>query len=532
MYKRKLNLLELKNKEWWILHLPIISFFLISIVYFIVACYKLTYAALWYDEAVEFYYSRHIFASEVPGYGIRNMYQRIISTFQPPLYNFLMFFWLRISESEWWFRFAGVVAGYCGSIGIYKTIKQYCNWKWATLSMFAFFSIYHVLYYIQECAEYILLLAFIPWTVYFFLHVLANKSWKNIILFIVFSILPIYSQYGAAFAVIPMLLLVFIDTVFSKDWNSLKKLSIGYICALIFAAIPLYVFFLKPQIANQPVKTISSFESFFYNNVLYDFFKSFFEVFKWNIISPNIWENPAIVPLFTVFIFFFIILCCYILLKSKNKILKYLVISNIITLCLYYFAVKTKIYAFPVYVREGWNGFFSRYGLFFIPLWVSSFFYIAYNSFRLFQVPKSYKKIFLVFILFFCVCGIIQHWQHGKKADDMRGVVDCWYSLEKTRQEKTILIGHGCGSFYYYFTHHKKFNKRDEKNIKYKENILKKTYIDNFLSTEKLNSCFVAVSRLDEINYSRESAAKYGYSIETIYSDRNTALLFLTRTSK
>jgi hypothetical protein len=94
--------------------------------------------------------------------------------------------------------------------------------------MLTFFSIYHVLYFIQECAEYNLLLAFIPWTIYFFFNVLTNKSWKNIILFIVFSILPIYSQYGAAFAILPMLLLVFLDTTLSKDWYSLKKILIGY----------------------------------------------------------------------------------------------------------------------------------------------------------------------------------------------------------------------------------------------------------------------------------------------------------------
>ena len=106
MYKQKLNLLELKNKEWWILHLPIISFFLISIIYFIVACYKLTYASLWFDEAIEFYYSSHLFSSNVPVPGGQNfpqdgnMYQKIIVTFQPPLYNFLMFFWLKIIQFQ------------------------------------------------------------------------------------------------------------------------------------------------------------------------------------------------------------------------------------------------------------------------------------------------------------------------------------------------------------------------------------------------------------------------------------------------
>lgn len=530
MYNQHIGLIELKKKEWWFSHLPTISFFSISIVYFIVACYKLTYASLWFDEAIEFYYSSHLFSSFVPVPGGQdfpqdgNMYQKIIVTFQPPLYNFLMFFWLKISDSEWWFRFAGVVAGYCGSIGIYKTVKQYCNWKWATLSMLTFFSIYHVLYFIQECAEYNLLLAFIPWTIYFFFNVLTNKSWKSIILFIVFSILPIYSQYGAAFAILPMLLLVFIDTILSKDWYSLKKILIGYICAFIFAAIPLYVFFLKPQIAHQPVKTISGMTSFFYDNILYDFFKSFFEIFKWNIISPNIMNNPAIVSIFTISIFILIVVCSYFFFKSKNKILKYLIISNIITLCLYYLSVKTKIYAYPIYAKNGWNGFMSRYGLFFIPLWVSSFFYIAYNIFCIFHISNVYKKILLVFILFFSLCGIIDYSQHGIKIDHLKNIVDVWYSLDETKQKETILGFWGCSSFYYYFTHHKDFKEKLEENISYSINL------NTFLSKNKIDSFYYVSSRLNHDQKSIKNIAnKYDYTIKDIYIQNGNGILLFIR---
>lgn len=534
-YLPVIRLTELKNKEWWISHISGLLFIFVSVFYFVITCYKLTYSPLWFDEAIEFYYSLHLFSAHVPVPGTHllpqdgNMYQKIISTFQPPLYNFLMFFWLKISESEWWFRFAGVLAGYFGTVGIYRVIKQYCNWKWSLLSMLAFFSTYQVLYFIQECAEYNLLLAFIPWTIYFFFRVLEKKSWKNIILFIVFSILPVYSQYGAVFIVAPMLLLVFVDTVISKDWCSLKKLSIGYICALVFTAVPLYVFFLKPQIAHQPVKTISGIIPFFYGNIIHDFFKSFFDIFKWNMIPHSFIKNPAIVPAFSIFIFILIILCSYSLLKSKDKILKYLIITNIITLCLYYFAVKTKIYAYPVYAKDGWNGFFSRYGLFFIPLWVPSFFYITYNSFKTFHCPKLYKKMLLVFTLFFSFCGIITYSQHGKKLDNLRDIADKWYSLEDIRYKKTILTFWSISSFYYYFTHHKNFSEELEKNVLIKYN-LSEFFSENF---KTLDSFYLVASRYSKIeDYVRNSAAKYGYKIKTIYSHNGSELLLLTRSSK
>lgn len=529
-----IQLTELKKKEWWIAHLSGLLFIFVSVFYFIIACYKLTYASLWFDEAIEFYYSLHLFSAHVPTPGTflfpqdGNMYQKIIKTFQPPLYNFLMFFWLKINQSEWWFRFAGVVTGYCGSLGIYKTIKQRCNWGLATLSMLTFLGNSRVLYYIQECSEYNLLLAFIPWTVYFFLQALEKKLWKNIILFIVFSVLSVYSHYGAVFVVMPMLLLVFIDTILSKNWKNLKKLLIGYICAFIFAAIPLYVFFLKLQISHQPVKAISGIIPFFYENVIYDFFKSFFEIFKWNILPPTCYNDPAIIPKFTILIFIFIILCGYFLFKSRNKILRYLIITNVITLGLYYFAVKTKIYAYPIYAQDGWNGFFSRYGLFFIPLWVLSFFYIIYNSFYIFHVLKVHKffpSVF-IFILFFSLYGIINYsLHHTPKIDNLKPVVNVWYSLEEAKQKKTVLGFWGASSFYYYFTHHKKFEKRLEKNV------IISSFQNVVTGAEKLDSFYYVSSRLHSSEQKRikDIANKYGYTVEEIYSEGNNRIYFIRK---
>lgn len=79
--------------------------------FFLVTCYKLTNAPLWYDETIEYWYSK-VMVGSLPWDSMNsvdshfeNMYQRIVSTFQPPLYNFLMYFWLKISSTEWWFRF-------------------------------------------------------------------------------------------------------------------------------------------------------------------------------------------------------------------------------------------------------------------------------------------------------------------------------------------------------------------------------------------------------------------------------------------
>ena len=70
----------------------------VFLLFLIISTYKLTNASLWFDESIEYWYSK-IMVGELPfeSSGTVNMYQRIISTFQPPLYNVLMYFWLKIS---------------------------------------------------------------------------------------------------------------------------------------------------------------------------------------------------------------------------------------------------------------------------------------------------------------------------------------------------------------------------------------------------------------------------------------------------
>jgi hypothetical protein len=166
----------------------------------------------------------------------------------------------------------------------------------------------------------------------------------------------------------------------------------------------------------------------------------------------------------------------------------------------------------------------SRYGLFFIPLWVSSFFYIVYNTFCIFHISNVYKKILLVFILFFSLCGIIDYSQHGIKIDHLKNIVDVWYSLDETKQKETILGFWGCSSFYYYFTHHKDFKEKLEENISYSINL------NTFLSKNKIDSFYYVSSRLNHDQKSIKNIAnKYDYTTKDIYTQNGNGILLFIR---
>ena len=77
-------------------------------VFFIITLNNLTHASIWFDEAVEYWYSKDFYGI-LPWNGtVESMYSRIITTYQPPLYNVIMHFWLLIADNEFWFRFSGV----------------------------------------------------------------------------------------------------------------------------------------------------------------------------------------------------------------------------------------------------------------------------------------------------------------------------------------------------------------------------------------------------------------------------------------
>ncbi len=102
-------------------------FLVVHILFLIVTCYKLTSASLWFDEAIEWR------ISVMSG---KEMYDNIIQTYQPPLYNWLMHIWLNIHFSEFWFRLSSVLFGFIGCLGLYFSINKLVGWKCACLSVF------------------------------------------------------------------------------------------------------------------------------------------------------------------------------------------------------------------------------------------------------------------------------------------------------------------------------------------------------------------------------------------------------------
>ena len=408
--------------------------------YLFITCYKLTNASLWVDETVEYWYSKIMFGP-IPfdgngAVGTTNMYQRIISTYQPPLYNVIMHFWLKVSDTEWWFRFFGVVMGFLGMIGIYKSVKKISNAFFAAIAVVFSATVYQLVYYWQECSEYCLMLGLLCWTLYFWILLLQEANRKNIILFTVSAIVSVYSQYGAAFPVLVMAVVAFLVIIWTKNKKNIVAICISYVSALIFAALPLYFFFLRPQMLEQSEGVKNSF--IVGTDLLKDVFYKLQVVFKWNFVSYYSEE--------VTWILFMILICGIVvsLIFSKSQIIRLLIIMNICTWVCYYVVTKLGIYAF--------GSFGNRYGLFFIPSWIVIFFGVGYDLYSILErgILKKWDlhNIFVGICLCFVFCYAILSWnlklEDNWKKENIRGAVNAWY--EQNAAKKSTIVYYGADS--------------------------------------------------------------------------------------
>ena len=423
-----------KRKELEVL-ITIVSF----AIFLYIAVHKLTNASLWFDEVIEYWYSK-IMVGYLPYKDMtykdmtQNMYERIISTFQPPLYNLIMFVWLQISDSELWFRLAGVVFGFVGMIGIYKGIYNVTESRITASITIVFCSFtYRLVYYWQECAEYCLVLASLMWMVYFMLEVIKRPSNKSIILFTVSSVIAVYSQYGAVFPAFGMLVSVLVFILLKKNKKLIWITVRTYGLAFIAAALPLYFLFFKKQLDLQfkvrERTTVISHGVLKASGRLAEYYHGLKAVFYWNF-DKNLEKDSTLLFLIIFLILLFALIC-------GSLFSRVLISSCFISWTVYFFAVETGLYSY------GYFG--NRYGIVFIPLWVVTFACCGFDLYlfwkKCFGVPGAViiASIFVLLCSTWCVKGwregISENWQK----ENNRDVVKMWIQNNSNETENTLI---------------------------------------------------------------------------------------------
>lgn len=497
-------------------------------VFFAVISYQLTNASLWFDETIEYWYSKNILGPLPWPDGSYSMYERIVSTFQPPLFNFLMYFWLKIHDSEWWLRMFGVLMGLIGAGGVYKTVQFGTNSRnMASVSVLFYAMISRLAFYWQEVAEYSLMLGVLSWTIFFFLRVIEKPDTRQIVLFVLFCILPVYSQYGAVFPVMAFGVAAFVRILMNRDGKQIKTLLLSYGTALIVAAAPLYFFFLKPQMMNQGVNEIGV------SNVfrLKDFLDFFLVIFQWNFISSIGKTGEHIL---TFIMLLMIVAAVIYTIRGRKLWMRCLLAANMLCYLLYYFAVFFGVYGYGRF--EGGN----RYCLFFAPLWFVTALLLLFAIFsELLQDEKvkySFKAAGMMggVVIGGLLCWSYIEWNaiaNNWHKEDIRDVADLWMEWAGYETD-TIVYCAANGGFSYYVMHDSRYTDETFDKVVFQHMDRGETrehyrkWVDSIYE-EWPSTLYVVASHFGEDVYELTDVfAKENYNVSEVYYQGENARLF------
>ena len=430
-----------EGKEKRFVTIEQIEIVMVFVFFVFMMLYNLQHSALWGDEWVEYHYSqKNIFNGD--------MYRAIISTFQPPLYNFIMYFWLSICDSIFWFRSFNIIIGLISGIFLYQTLKHMTNHYFAVITLLILGMTYQWIYCIQECSEYSLMLMFIFGAIHFFIKVENKYNLKAQILFILFCISAMYSQYGAFFIVMPLITIHYIGILKDKNKFIIQRTTINYIGAFVIFALPLFFLFAKIQMGHNEIGIngdigllMNSLKDIplVFGNLLGYFF---------NINIKQSGTMQIIVQLLGILILF--VGSVVVLSKKEKYVAKKMIIVMYVAYILYYILIVFQVYGM-VHPNQS-SGFYSRYGYFFIPLFSIVFPTIFYEAMHLFG-GKCYKFWLGIVMLFFLLLSvnsfpaIIENWH--KSYDDKFAQI--WIN-NAGFNDTTYLIGAAHYGFDYYIT--------------------------------------------------------------------------------
>ncbi len=429
------------------------------LIIFAVYVSKLTTFGLWYDEGIEYFYSKYMFGSlpvnvEPNDVVSQNMYQRICLTYQPPLYNFLMYFWLQMADSEAWFRFAGVLTTFIGAIGLFCALKKVTNHRWAVAGTIVYLTTWSVRYYALECAEYNLMLCMESWALYFLCSLYVDSEYakkrKHLIGFLLFACLSAYSQYGAILLMVPLYVVLLSYYLIAKDKLMVRDSIIGAVIVFIIAALPLLYFFLLPQMGNQ--KSISvSHAPVFVDGVFYSLINGVNHILTFNFGG----RMKYIVVLALLFI-----LLSAVYFKSKK--LAAVIGVSILVYAIYFVLVACSLYAYNNWDgRLGCNNFGGRYTLFMSPLLIIMIVFSLYVILGLIsqiKIDKIMKIGTLGLFMAFSLFGLIKLAIAGSGSKgNTREIYNIWLKEGGDINYTLIMASHN-PVFQFYYLHGSKKN--------------------------------------------------------------------------
>ncbi len=146
--------------------------------------------SFWLDEAAQALESQN---------SVSWLWQWMTADFHPPLYHFLIHFWIKLGQADWFLKLPSVFFGVLTIYFLYLLGKKLVSEKFGLLAAFLLaVSPFHI-YFSQELRMYSLSALLTTVSMYFFLEAIREDKLKSWVIFILVSILNIYTLYFGFF---------------------------------------------------------------------------------------------------------------------------------------------------------------------------------------------------------------------------------------------------------------------------------------------------------------------------------------------
>ena len=532
------------KNEWLLVCLVLLA---MGIFYFS----HLTTSGLWFDEAVEYFFSKCMTGTTSAGLPpTENMYERICITYQPPLYNVLMYLWLSVFDSESTFRLAGVLTTFVGAIGLYCAFRKITGIKWSLMGLCVYLTACSVKYYALECAEYNLLLCMECWMLYFFVCCITDNSTRArkraIIGFYAFAALSIYSQYGSAFLIAALFVALCCVYIKRKDYVSLRwLLGLGFAVALV-AIIPLWIWFIQIQLQNQGTTAVNH-SPVFVGNVFYSLKESFCNNVSWIFTMPETNKARLVLAMNLIVVCMGICTIISVFRWKRARVLASCLIACIICFMAFFIASACTFYAY-----NWWTGQYGcyniitgeggRYVLFFAPLLIFTLVTGTCVFCQNIAIKSWLHKLMRFAPIVIAAIFYAQMWlsPYGLK-NDVREATNTWMEVGGYRSH-TLVQEWAAGTFHYYFHHSPVFSPEAQKSIitmdarmrmKDKDTLLKYLTGINVFTYPELYYVgnILSPGPPDKLEMIIEIFKQQGYDVETVKELQQSIVLRMTKAS-
>jgi len=219
---------------------PIFTFAPILLLALALRIWDLDARSIWFDEAVEFWLARPPL-SEIPSLGS--------SYLQPLLYSFLLHLWIQISSTLFWMRLLSVLFSVGSVLGVMLWGFRRFASHGAILDGLIMSFLPSEIRYAQDMSEYALLVFGLTWAIVFLDFAVTTPGWKYWLMWGFFSLIALYSHYGAGIPLATAAGLVFLERTRQRDSDQIKK-QLTVAVGIMIGALPGVFFLLSAQSEN------------------------------------------------------------------------------------------------------------------------------------------------------------------------------------------------------------------------------------------------------------------------------------------